>query len=407
VKLVLFEDKRARDFYPLTDMRPVWELRCGLGTLRQRIEWRLGLKASSGICREEIKNFAASCGLPFPALDKNDEVLLVNARLLEFDSQEILSLETGQALLEGEELIAVRLQTIDFHPEKDDQFMDIQPAIIETQRACKLVSRLWELVDAMPDAIAADVNFFPGSGMHRASELENQLNCSQWINPEAILIASDAKLAPQVVIDASRGPVVIDKGVEILPFSFIEGPCYIGPDCKLKAGTRIYEGCHLGPVCRVAGEIAETVIQGYSNKQHDGFLGHAYLGEWCNLGADTNNSDLKNNYSEVVVSILGQRVQTASRFVGLMLGDHSKTAINTMFNTGTVVGIFANIWGGGFPDKEIPAFSWGGPQDEVVSYDIEKAVSTARIVKGRRNEKLDAVEEELIRFNHSRQWDSR
>ena len=137
-----------------------------------------------------------------------------------------------------------------------------------------------------------------------------------------------------------------------------------------------------------AGEIAETVIQGYSNKQHDGFLGHACLGEWCNLGADTNNSDLKNNYGNVVVTLKGRPVKTGRRFVGLMMGDHSKTAINTMFNTGTVVGIFANIWGGGFPQTEIPAFSWGGPPGGFVPYRVNKALDTSRVVMDRRQQVL-------------------
>jgi UDP-N-acetylglucosamine diphosphorylase/glucosamine-1-phosphate N-acetyltransferase len=176
----------------------------------------------------------------------------------------------------------------------------------------------------------------------------------------------------------------------------IQGPAFIGKGSVVKAHSSIYHDTSIGEVCKVGGEIEATIIHSYTNKQHDGFLGHSYIGSWVNLGASTNNSDLKNNYSSVSVLIKGKNVDTKSQFVGLIMGDHSKTAINTMFNTGTIVGVSSNIFGSGFPPRYIPSFSWGG-SDFIRNYDIEKCLEVARVVLGRRKIQLTQAEEELLR----------
>ncbi len=395
MKLILFEDDRAGDFYPLTEMHAVWDLRVGLGTLRQRIEWRLALRAEGGICRDELAAVAAEEGLGAPELKAGEELLLVNARLLDFDPQIVQSLELGQCLVQEETLLAARL-----HSEDLESFVGAEGAesieldVLEPSDPWPLASRLWELVHYQPEAVAADLPWWDEATESGSADL-----------PEGVIhqgggqlrLGRDTKIAPFVVIDSSAGAVVIDDGVEVMPFCYIEGPCYIGPKCRLKTHTRLYGGSHLGPVCRIAGEVAESLLLGYANKQHDGFLGHAVLGEWVNLGADSNNSDLKNNYGNVRVSVRGESVNTGERFVGLMMGDHSKCGINTMFNTGTVCGVFANIWGGGFPAKEIPPFSWGGPQDSVIQYKLEQALSTAATVCGRRGREFSPARQELVR----------
>jgi len=402
MRLILFEDPQARDFYPLTETRPVWELRTGLGTLRERIEWRLGLEATGGLCRGPLQAVAKRLGLGHPELEEGEDILMVNGRLLELDAASILALEPGQGILsEDDILLAARLEADGLaHLDGGGPELDI----VDCPEGMVLASRLWDLVHALPQAAAADFPYLEDclQLLGDAAPPEGVDLSARLIAAERIHIEAGATVGPYCVIDASQGPVVIDRGVQMGPFCVVEGPCYIGEASRLKPGARLLGGNHLGPCCRVAGEVAESILQGYANKQHDGFLGHAYLGEWTNLGADTNNSDLKNNYGAVQVSLLGRTVNTGERFVGLMMGDHAKTGINTMFNTGTVVGIFANVWGGGFPPKEVPPFSWGGPQDGIAAYELEKALETARVVKGRRGRKLAPCEEELLRHLHAR-----
>jgi UDP-N-acetylglucosamine diphosphorylase/glucosamine-1-phosphate N-acetyltransferase len=199
-----------------------------------------------------------------------------------------------------------------------------------------------------------------------------------------------------VILDATDGPIVIGRGARIMPNAVIMGPVVIGNDSIVKASAKIYEGTTIGPVCKVGGEIENAIFQGYANKQHDGYVGHSFIGEWCNLGADTNTSDLKNDYSNVRVQIEGEEIDTGSMFVGLLLGDHSKCAINTQFNTGTVVGVSSNIFDAGFPPKWIPSFSWGGAQG-FVDYRFEKAMQVAEIVTGRRNIVQSEAERTLLR----------
>ena len=171
----------------------------------------------------------------------------------------------------------------------------------------------------------------------------------------------------------------------------------MGNGSSIKIGAKIYEGTSIGEFCKVGGEVEESIIHSHSNKQHDGFLGHAYLGQWVNLGADTNNSDLKNNYGNVKVHVNGDLVDSGSMFVGLFMGDHSKAGINTMFNTGTSVGTMCNVFGSGFPPKYIPSFSWGGAE-KMVEHDLSKAVETARQVMARRKKKLTAEHEKVFRY---------
>ena len=205
------------------------------------------------------------------------------------------------------------------------------------------------------------------------------------------------KIFAGVVLDASEGRVVIDENTVIEPFTYIKGPVYIGRNCLIKSGTKIYGPCVIGEFSKVAGEIAESVFHSYVNKQHGGFIGHSYICPFVNLGADTVTSDLKNNYSKVGMKINGESVNTGMQLLGSIIGDHSKTSINTMLNTGSMIGIFANIFGGGFPSKEIDSFSWNEAGKESVKYDIDKALETAKTVMNRRGIKMSEAYEELVR----------
>jgi UDP-N-acetylglucosamine diphosphorylase/glucosamine-1-phosphate N-acetyltransferase len=199
------------------------------------------------------------------------------------------------------------------------------------------------------------------------------------------------------VLDAENGPIYIGKNVKILPNAVIEGPAYVGDGSLIKVSAKIYENTSIGPVCKVGGEVEASIIHAFSNKQHEGFIGHSYLGTWVNIGADTNNSDLKNDYGNVKVYVDGELIDSGSMFVGLIMGDHSKSGINLMFNTGTVVGVSCNIYGSGLPPKFVPSFSWGGAQDGFVTYRIDKAIEVARRVMARRNVQLTEIDEKLFR----------
>jgi UDP-N-acetylglucosamine diphosphorylase/glucosamine-1-phosphate N-acetyltransferase len=198
-----------------------------------------------------------------------------------------------------------------------------------------------------------------------------------------------------VVLDAEEGPIHVDRDVVIEPNAVLQGPCYIGPRAVIRAGATLRPGTSIGPVCKVGGEVEGSIIHGYANKQHHGFLGHSYVGEWVNLGAGTVTSDLKNTYGTIRVSINGVGVESGQHFLGAIIGDHSKTGIGTILPTGGVIGVAANVFAGGPIPKFVPSFAWL-TEAGLTGYRVEKAVHIARIVMGRRDEELTAVEQQLL-----------
>ncbi len=276
------------------------------------------------------------------------------------------------------------------------------PAVLEA---------IWDLVPATGPAIVADVKNVVAPGKTIVRELygiqpvaENDKWCAAWrgesvftamdpspspvdqttvhiLGSDGIWLAAGVCLAPTTVLDITRGPIVLDRGVEVMPHSYLAGPLYVGPGTVIKAGAKIYGETSVGAVCKIAGEVAETTIGDFSNKQHDGFIGHAVLGSWVNLGAGTTCSDLKNNYGPVRIDLGDGPVDTGLRFIGLLMGDHSKTAIGSLLNTGTCIGFSCNVFGTGFPPKYLVSFTWGFGQEV---YAWEKAVATAEVVYKRR-----------------------
>jgi hypothetical protein len=201
-------------------------------------------------------------------------------------------------------------------------------------------------------------------------------------HPEQIWLAPGVRVSPTAVLDASSGPIVLDRNVEVMPHSYLIGPLYVGPGSLVKAGSCLGGDTSIGAVCKVAGEVAETTMFDFSNKQHDGFLGHSVIGSWVNLGAGTTNSDLKNNYGSIRVDLGFGQEETGRQFLGLLMGDHSKTAIGTLINTGSCIGFSCNVFAAGFPPKYLPNFSWGA--GDGATYTVAKAMQTARIVMKRR-----------------------
>jgi UDP-N-acetylglucosamine diphosphorylase/glucosamine-1-phosphate N-acetyltransferase len=215
------------------------------------------------------------------------------------------------------------------------------------------------------------------------------------IEPDSILFGEDCQVRPGVVLDASEGPIVLGSGVEVHSMSVVVGPCSLGPGTLVQPGTRLREGTSVGAFCKVGGEVEDSILLDLSNKQHDGFLGHAYVGQWVNLGADTNGSDLKNNYAPVRVDFGTRQIDTGETFVGPLLGDHVKTSINTMLNTGSVVGTGSNLFGADFPPRFVPPFAWGGA-DAMVEYRLDRALQTARAVLARREVEWTAAYQTLL-----------
>jgi UDP-N-acetylglucosamine diphosphorylase/glucosamine-1-phosphate N-acetyltransferase len=397
--ICLFEDQGYRQLIPLAYTRPVYDLRCGTGSLGEKLIRSYDKPDVVLHCRPELAGVVENT---HPSVTVNElsggSCLMLNGRVLaDKNLAEKIPIEGQDCLFTcSETLVAARIsgshlegfhQKIKQGPIAADPF-----AIDRTEQVdIELISYPWDLVHHNGSQIEADWEFFGHRGQIKGQVYDGV----RMINKDAIFLDEGAKVKPGAVLDAEGGPIIIRPGATVFPNATIEGPAFVGTKSLIKTGAKIYEGTTIGEVCKVGGEVEESIIHSYSNKQHDGFLGHAYLGMWVNLGADTNNSDLKNNYGNVKVYVDGQMIDSGSMFVGLTMGDHSKSGINTMFNTGTVVGVCCNVYGGGFPPKFIPSFSWGGGEG-LVEYRLDKAMETARRVMGRRKIELTPADEKML-----------
>ena len=238
----------------------------------------------------------------------------------------------------------------------------------------------------------------------RPSKTRNSVSKSNHVIGEGKIFLEEGAKVECSFLNAGGGAIYIGKNAEVMEGSIIRGPFALGESSTLKLGTKIYGGTTIGPHCKVGGEVSNSIFFGYSNKAHDGFVGNTVIGEWCNLGAGTNTSNLKNNYSKVKLWSYHEEdfINTGLTFCGLMMGDHSKCSINSMFNTGTVVGVNANVFGGGFPPKMVPSFSWGGSAG-FVTFRIEDALQVAEKVMERRSIKLEKPDADILRtlFEHT------
>lgn len=260
----------------------------------------------------------------------------------------------------------------------------------------RLLSFPWQLIEFNPDVIADDFNSLPFRGQSEESIIYPGV---QIINEDDVVIGDSAVIKSGAVLDATDGPIVIGDRTTVGPNASIMGPASIGVDCIVKTGAKVLEGTSTGNVCKIGGEVQGTIFGAYANKQHDGFIGHSYLGEWVNIGAASNNSDLKNNYSSVRMWNAGAVKQTGRQFLGLLMGDHTKTGINTIFNTGAVVGFNCNIFSSEMPGSFIPSYSWGHGQ-EMAEYDPTRGMQTAEIVMERRKVKFEAAHRQIFEKIH-------
>ncbi len=415
-KLFIFEDDKFGNFYPLTYNRPVYELLCGILKFREKIPLYfpdcevnlLGRDFLAPVLAEKTKN----CGIKVNdfGVNDSDEIFLVNGRILPDETFKSQIPQEEKILFQQENFVLGKVGGNKFkskleifkHLYSSPKLKQLKETFVVKEVQLNLVSYLWEIVGqseaATKNALEIKQDFErlqPGldfKNMFKHNQVDGQ---AVIYDLEKVYIGKKAEIEAFCLLNAQKGPIYIDDGARILAHSRIEGPCFIGKDSQI-VGGKIREGCSIGPQSRVGGELEETVFLGYSNKYHEGFMGHSYLGEWVNLGSGTHNSDLKNNYSCVKVSLGGKEIDTKLSKVGSFIGDHVKTGIGTLLNTGISIGLGSNLFGGGiFAQKLIPAFVWGDNQT-LQQYQWEKFIETAKIVMERRKAALSPVEVNLL-----------
>ena len=362
---ILFDGPNREALLPFTYTRPVADIRIGILTIREKWELFLGVTTTT-ITEDYLTD-------KYPMVEMEDNVM-INASCLPSYAlvKQIKNLSKNQVIYDGDVIVAffsLENQEVNFDHFETFKCLD---SVIK-------VESTWDIFSKNGAAIAADFELVT-AGRTSAPIPER----TEAFNDKQIFIEEGACL-PLCVLNANNGPIYIGKDSEIMEGSLVRGPFALCEGSVLKMGAKIYGPTTIGPYCKVSGEVNNSVFFGNSNKGHDGYLGNSVVGEWCNLGADTNNSNLKNNYAEVRLWSYENEnfAKTGLQFCGLMMGDHSKCGINTMFNTGTVIGVSANIFGSGFPRNFIPSFSWGGASG-FSTYLTSKAFDVVRMVMSRR-----------------------
>lgn len=375
---ILFDGEVRNALLPFTYTRPVADIRIGILTIREKWERRLGLTTTT-VTEEYLEE-------KYPMVEMPENVL-INASFLPTKSlvDQVKSLSKDQAIFKGEEVIA--FYTTDTQEEVDFEKYEQ----IEFEDKLLKINNTWDIFSLNGQALQEDFELLTDG--RKSQPIPESI---QYVNKENIFIEEGAELSFSI-LNASTGPIYIGKDALIMEGSIVRGPFAMCEKAVLKIGAKIYGPTTLGPYCKVGGEVNNSVLFGYSSKGHEGFLGNSVLGEWCNLGADTNTSNLKNNYAKVKLWSYetGRFAKTGLQFCGLMMGDHSKCGINTMFNTGTVVGVSANIYGSGYPRNFVPSFSWGGASG-FTTYQMRKVVEVANAVMKRRDTSLSVEDQNIL-----------
>lgn len=376
----MFDGPARNALLPFTFTKPVADLRIGILTIREK--WELFLGTTTTTITEDY----LSEKFPMVEFEQN---ILINASILPTPNlvQVIQNLKPNECVLYNDEIVA-------FFTENSQEEVDLDTYnLLDFEEDLIQINATWDIFAKNDQALRADFQLLTHE--KQSQPIPKSVNT---IAPENIFIEEGATLA-FVTLNASTGPIYIGKNAEIMEGSVIRGPFALCENAQVKMGAKIYGATTIGPHCKVGGEVSNSVLSAYSNKGHDGYLGNSVLGEWCNIGADSNNSNLKNNYEEVRLWSYETEgfAKTGLQFCGLMMGDHSKCGINTMFNTGTVIGVSSNIFGSGFPRNFVPSFSWGGAAG-FTTYQTNKAFQTAKIVMNRRN--IEFSEEDMKIMEH-------
>ena len=376
---ILFDGPFRNNLLPFTFTRPVADIRVGILTIREK--WENYLKVSTTTVTEDYLSEK------HPMVEMHENVMINASYLPNLELVKLISgLKENQAIFKDENVIAFFTKEA-----QDDINFDTYEAI-EFSQNCIKIENTWDIFSKNGEAIQEDFTHITRDKISEPIPKSNNI-----IAPENIFLEEGTTLE-FTTLNASSGPIYIGKNAEIMEGAIIRGPFALCESAGIKLGAKIYGPTTVGPHSKVGGEVNNSVIFGYSNKGHDGFLGNSVLGEWCNLGADTNNSNLKNNYAEVRLWDYQSEgfAKTGLQFCGLMMGDHSKCGINTMFNTGTVVGVSTNIFGSGFPRNFVPSFSWGG-SNGFTTYLTKKAFEVAEVVMARRKIEFTSQDKAILK----------
>ncbi|SFZ92517.1 UDP-N-acetylglucosamine diphosphorylase/glucosamine-1-phosphate N-acetyltransferase [Flaviramulus basaltis] len=375
---ILFDGPSRNNLLPFTFTRPVADIRIGILTIREK--WEAFLEATTTTITEDYLSEK------YPMVEMDENIMINSSYLPNLELVEMVKdLTINQAIFKDEDVIAFFTKEA-----QEDIDFNTYEAIEFTEDIIK-IEHTWDIFSKNGDAIQEDFNLLTNGQKSKSIPSSNNV-----IAPENIFIEEGAKLE-FTTLNATNGPIYIGRNAEIMEGSIIRGPFALCENAIVKMGAKIYGPTTVGPYSKVGGEVNNSVLFAYSNKGHDGFLGNSVLGEWCNLGADTNTSNLKNNYAEVRLWDYKTEgfAKTGLQFCGLMMGDHSKCGINTMFNTGTVIGVSTNIFGSGFPRNFVPSFSWGGSSG-FTTYQTKKAFEVAKEVMSRREVEFSKDDQDIL-----------
>jgi len=397
MNIVLFDCHKIREqLLPLTFTRPVADIRVGIMTIREKWEHLFG-QTTFSLTESYLQG-------KFPGVDSDGATLYINGAVLPTEAllQALKPLGAMQCLKSGEHVLAFKSekQHLNF-----ENFEGIVKGFAEVHftEPMQAVLRSWDIFRLNGSAIEQDFEWLT------KGKISTPISSTNTIigDPSRIFLSKGAKIEA-AILNTTSGPIYLGEEAEIMEGTTVRGPLALCDQAVLKMSAKVYGPTTLGPHCKAGGELNNVVFFGYSNKAHDGFLGNSVVGEWCNLGADTNNSNLKNNYSLVDVYDYptGKSVDTGLTFCGLVMADHAKAGINTMFNTGTVVGVSANIFGGDFPPKFIPSFSWGGAQ-WLRTFTFDKSLEVAQKMMERRGLSLTEADVTILKTVFEREEKNR
>jgi UDP-N-acetylglucosamine diphosphorylase/glucosamine-1-phosphate N-acetyltransferase len=385
---ILFDGSVRNNLLPFTFTRPVGEIRIGIRTIKEK--WEAYLKAGFSYDTEDYLR------VKYPLILEKDNVF-INASFLPNEQlvTAVKEIKENQALFSNEGLVAYRSSAV-----LQEEAIDALDKVV-FEAAILNIEHTWDIFSKNGEALQADFDFLTKGRVSQPISKTNSL-----IHPERIFLEEGAKVEYSI-LNATDGPIYIGKNAEIWEGSLVRGGLALCANATIKMGGKLYGPTTIGPHSKVCGEVSNSVIFGYSSKGHEGYLGNAVLGEWCNIGADSNNSNLKNNYAKVRLWNYATEKfeQTGLQFCGLMMGDHSKTAINTMLNTGTVVGVNVNVYTPGFPRNFIPSFSWGGASG-FSTYMPNKAFEAAKVMMARRGVAFNEIEAAILNhvFEETKKW---
>ncbi len=374
---IIYEN-RAEDFLPLVYLYPQYRLRIGLGTITDHLTWCHESSMTEYVCREYFQQNNISSHGPKVYLASS----FIATKRLPAVKHDVKLVSDGRSV--------GFFRHKPPYPATLDEIADAQQHMKDTLEVKGVVlEHIWDIIAHNGELITSR---FSSVRTRKPSRNVYIIGSSTHVH-----IAASARIHRQVALDVTDGPVYIDEGAEIRPFTSITGPTYIGQNSVIER-AKITRST-IGPSCRIGGEVEGCIFQGYANKYHEGFIGHSVIGEWVNLGALTTNSDLKNNYGPVRLEIAGESVSSGMTKLGCFIGDHTKTGIGTLIPTGAVIGCFVNFFGGGMMPKNVPCFRWLSPQEQA-GYDLEKAIGTARTVMKRREVTMSPQQEAVIRHIH-------